>query len=190
MLSTMTRTALVLTAALSLIVRPSLKAQREEWTVFTPANDVSFVIAPTRSSFHIGDPITLKYDLVNVSNRALFAPKPWAVCPPQTHLLAWLEDSTGRPLPMVFTDQCATTLPTIPGRMGKEAQLLKPGERLSNTASVNTDVQTPGEYRIAATFYGWKPEDFSDADVAELAKMGAPFLRGEVPTSAKVTLTR
>jgi TonB family protein len=57
------------------------------------------------------------------------------------------------------------------------------------TVAVDTKLLAPGDYRVEATFYGWKPEDFSDADVAELAKMGAPFLRGEVPASAKVTLT-
>jgi TonB family protein len=166
------------------------------WHEFTPANDVAFVIDPTQSSVHVGDPITLRYDLINVSNRALFAPKPWAVCPPQKHVLAWLEDSAGRHVFGGFGYSCPTNFPTIAERMGKEAQLLKPGDRLSNTVSVDmktvavdTKLLAPGDYRVEATFYGWKPEDFSDADVAELAKMGAPFLRGEVPASAKVTLT-
>jgi hypothetical protein len=193
----MTRAPLVLTAALVLVVRPPVKAQHGEWTAFTPANDVSFTIAPERTSYHVGDPITLRYDLVNISNRALFAPKPWAVCPPQKHVLAWLEDSAGRHVFGWFGYSCPTNFPTVPERMGKEAQLLKPGDRLSNTVSVemrtvavDTKVLAPGDYRVEATFYGWKPEDFSDADLAELAKMGAPFLRGEVPASARITLTR
>jgi hypothetical protein len=190
MLSAMKRAALVQTAALLLIVRPALKAQHGEWTVFTPANDVSFTIMPTQTSVHIGDAITLKYDLVNVSNRALFAPKPWAVCPPQRHVLAWLEDSVGRHVFAGFGYSCGTNFPTIPERMGKEAQLLKPSERLSNTVSVETKGLVPGEYRVEAAFYGWKPEQFSDADVAELAKMGAPLLRGEVPASTRIAVIR
>jgi hypothetical protein len=184
-------------ASAKVTLTPQHEGYAAQWHEFTPANDVSFTIAPEQTSYHVGDPITLKYDLVNVSNRALFAPKPWAVCPPQKHVLAWLEDSAGRHVFGGFGYSCPTNFPTIPERMGKEAQLLKPGDRLSNTVSVemrtvavDTKLLAPGNYRVEATFYGWKPEDFSDADLAELAKMDAPFLRGEVPASARITLTR
>lgn len=181
------RSAFVAIVATLLILRLVIKAQHGEWTVFTPANDVSFTITPTQTSVHIGDPITLKYDVVNVSNRALYVSK--VVCPP---VMAWLEDSAGRHVVRGGVVSCLGPAPnaSISERMRVEAQLLKPGERLSNTVSVDTKGLAPGEYRVEAVFYGWKPEQFSDADLAELAKLGAPFLRGEVPASAKVTLTR
>jgi hypothetical protein len=74
--------------------------------------------------------------------------------------------------------------------MRREAQLLKSGDRISNTTTLGTKGLTPGDYRVEAVFYGWRPEDFSDADLAELAKFGSPFLRGEVPASGRITLIR
>jgi Tfp pilus assembly protein PilZ len=184
----MTRAAFVLTAALVLVVRPAAEAQHGEWAVFTPANDVSFIIVPTQSSYHVGETIRLKYDVVNVSNRALYVSK--VVCPPP--VMAWLEDSAGHHITQAGVTSCLGPAPgtSMSDRMQMEAQLLEPGDRLSNTTTLDTKALTPGDYRVEAVFYGWKPEQFSDAEVAELAKMGAPFLRGEVPASAKVTLTR
>jgi hypothetical protein len=183
----MTRAAFVLTAALLLIVRPTVKAQHGEWTVFTPATDVSFTITPTQSRYHVGETITLKYDVVNVSNRALFVSK--VMCPPP--VMAWLENSAGGHVGGVHAFSCLGPAGgSISDRMRLEAQLLKPGERLSNTASVDTKDLAPGDYRVEAVFYGWKPEALSDADLAELAKFGSPFLRGEIPASGRITLTR
>jgi hypothetical protein len=183
----LTRAAFVLTAALPLMVRPTVKAQHGEWTVFTPANDVSFTITPTQTSVHIGDAITLKYDLVNVSNRALYVSK--VECP--RPVMAWLEDSAGRHVVDAQVSSClGPARSSISERMRLEAQLLKPGGRVGNTTTVPTKGLTPGDYRVEAVFYGWRPEDFSDADLAELAKFGSPFLRGEVPASGRITLTR
>jgi len=45
-----------------------------------------------------------------------------------------------------------------------------------------------GAYRIEATLTGWSDDKFTDAERMELAKMGSPFLRGEVPASTRITL--
>jgi hypothetical protein len=187
-LSLVARPTMLALTATYLIVRQPLMAQHGEWTVFTPANDVSFVIAPTQSSYHIGETITLKYDVVNVSNRALYVSK--LVCPPP--VMVWLEDSAGHHITQGGVTSCLGPAPgtSMSDRMQMEAQLLKPGDRLSKATTLDTKALTPGDYRVEAVFYGWTPEQFSDAEVAELAKMGAPFLRGEMPASAKVTLTR
>jgi hypothetical protein len=36
---------------------------------------------------------------------------------------------------------------------------------------------------------GWTEEKFTDAEWPDLARMGNPFLRGDVPASMRVTLT-
>jgi hypothetical protein len=47
----------------------------------------------------------------------------------------------------------------------------------------------PGTYRIEATLYGWSYEKFTESQRMELAKMGNPFVRGELPASLPITLT-
>lgn len=46
----------------------------------------------------------------------------------------------------------------------------------------------PGAYRIEAVLYGWRDEDFSDAERIELPKIGAPLISGEAPASARIEL--
>jgi hypothetical protein len=36
---------------------------------------------------------------------------------------------------------------------------------------------------------GWDEEKFSDAERSELARMGCPFMKGEVSDSIRITLT-
>jgi len=44
--------------------------------------------------------------------------------------------------------------------------------------------------RPSAILYGWSTERLTEQDQADLPKMAAPLLRGEVPTSMRITLTR
>jgi hypothetical protein len=75
--------------------------------------------------------------------------------------------------------------------MKKEAVLLKPGEHLDGTFRLGTTLfggLKPGAYRIEATLSGWTEEKFSGAERSELAQMGSPFLRGDVPDSVRIKL--
>jgi hypothetical protein len=76
--------------------------------------------------------------------------------------------------------------------MSKEAVLLKPGEHLDGTLLLDTKLfggLKPGAYRVEAALTGWDEEKFTDAERSELARMGSPFMAGEVPDSIRVTLT-
>jgi TonB family protein len=193
----MTRAALVLTAALLLVVRPAGEAQwavGPAWTIFTPANDVSFrILGPSVSAANVST-IPITYEIGNVSNKPLYVPREWeGKCPVDPHVIARLESSDGRHTGNSgFYGVCTPNRLTMSfqERMNKEAVLLQPGDHFTGAWSIFlSSPVSPGEYRMEGVLYGWKPEDFSQADQAELAKMGAPFLRGEVPASAKVTLT-
>jgi hypothetical protein len=64
---------------------------------------------------------------------------------------------------------------TVIERMTREAVLLKPGEHMDGTLQLDTRLfggLRPGKYRIEGVLYCWRDEEFSAADVAELAKMG------------------
>jgi hypothetical protein len=77
--------------------------------------------------------------------------------------------------------------------MSREASLLKLGEHLDGTVQMSAAMDQgirPGAYRIEATLYGWRYEDFANAERTELMKMGNPFLRGEAPASMRMTLTK
>jgi hypothetical protein len=46
-----------------------------------------------------------------------------------------------------------------------------------------------GSYRLEATLSGWNENEFSPVQQSELTKMGAPFIRGDVPASTRIRLT-
>jgi hypothetical protein len=76
--------------------------------------------------------------------------------------------------------------------MNKEAVLLKPGEHVDGTFLLDTRLfggLKPGVYRVEAALTGWTEEKFTDAERSELAKMGSPFMAGEVSDSIRITLT-
>jgi hypothetical protein len=74
--------------------------------------------------------------------------------------------------------------------MNKEAVLLKPGEHYELTKSVPIPTGVPpGEYRVEAILIGWDFTRYDAEELTELAKIGNPFLRGEIPGSIRVTLT-
>src|ERR1700761_808025 len=69
-----------------------LVAQRE---TFVPPSDVLFKVFTDQSTYKVGESITLKYSVKNISNAALFVPREWeAICPRGPHLWAWFEDSS------------------------------------------------------------------------------------------------
>lgn len=170
----------------------SLFAQKD---TFAPPNDVSLVISSERSSYRTAEPISVKYKVTNVSNAPLFVPREWeAKCPAAPHLWAWFEEGSGRHFVPGYAGSCSpTTNPkTLTERMSKEAVLLKPGEHLEGTLRMETKLfggLKPGAYRIEAVLTGWAEEKFTDAERSELARMGSPFLRGEVPSSMNISLT-
>jgi hypothetical protein len=167
-----------------------LVAQRE---TFVPPSDVSFKISAEQASYKAGDSITLKYSVKNISNATLFVPREWeATCPASPHLWAWFEDSSGKHFVGGYGGSCVNGPKTISERMSKEAVLLKPGEHLDGTFRLDTKLfggLKPGVYRVEASFTGWTEEKFTDAERSELAKMGSPFMAGEVSDSIRITLT-
>jgi hypothetical protein len=66
--------------------------------------------------------------------------------------------------------------------------------QLCSPSNANTSVRgtfaglKPGAYRIQAALYGWREQDFNNAERSELASMGAPFLGGDVPASISIKL--
>jgi hypothetical protein len=74
--------------------------------------------------------------------------------------------------------------------MSKVAALLHPGEHIDGTFELEPGMfhLPPGGYRIEATLYGWKDDEFSEAERIELAKIGVPLLSGEEPASTQIEL--
>jgi hypothetical protein len=175
-----------------MVLRASPLAQKN---IFVPANDVSFVLSPGENSYGVREQIIVKYQIVNVSNGALFVPRGFeaTVClglgPP--HVWAGFENSSGQHFVPGYGASCSSTpgaaLPTVTERMSKGAVLLKPGEHLDGMLQLDPTMfggLPPGAYRIEAVLRGWQGDEFTDSDWTELAKMGSPFLRGEVHASA------
>jgi hypothetical protein len=161
--------------------------------VFVPASDISFKISTDRSSYRTSESVTLKYRIANISNVSLYVPREWeATCPASPHLWAWFEDSSGEHFVPGYGGSCSSAPKTIRERMSKEAVLLKPGQHLDGTFTLDTKLfggLKPGAYRIEAALSGWVEERFSDAERSELAQMASPFMTGEVPDSTSITLT-
>jgi len=163
------------------------------WTLFVPATAVSFAISTDRNRYSLSETITFKYRIVNISNHALYVPRTTIEgCPTVTmHVTAWLEDSMGRRNVTGWGVSCAGSFKqTVSQRMNKEAVLLKPGEHSDGTAALILPTGiTSGAYRIEAMLYGWDYERFTEQERMELATIGNPLLRGEIPASIRVTVT-
>ena len=184
------RTRILLGSFSCLLLTTSLVAQKE---TFAPANDVSFRISTNRSSYRVGEEITLKYRVINISDAPLYVPREWEVtCPGGPHLWAWFEGSSGQHFVPGYGGSCSSSPRTIGERMSKEAVLLKPSEHLDGTFRLASKLfgLKPGAYRIEATLSGWAEEKFTDAERAELARMSYPFLRGDLVDSMRIRLTR
>ena len=148
---------------------------------------------PTATSYGSDDPIPMKYKIANISGRPVFVPQTTEklLCPPVSHVTAWFESADGhygggRFGRRRFLRQKETDLTQ---RMNTGAVFLKPGEHMLGGRC--TEHQTIATRRLShpSNLSAWKPEEFSPTEQAELATMGAAVLRGEVPASAKVTLT-
>jgi len=167
-----------------------LVAQRQ---TFVPSSDVSFKISAEQASYKAGESITLKYSVKNISNATLFVPREWtATCPASPHLWAWFEDGSGKHFVPGYGGSCSGSPKTVSERMSKEALLLKPAEQVDGTFQLDTRLfggLKPGVYRVEAALTGWTEEKFTDAERSELAKMGSPFMAGEVSDSIRITLT-
>ena len=151
---------------------------------FVPANDISFTVTTERSMYRVGEQIDLKYEIVNISNAAVYIPREWdAQCPSKPHIWAWFETSSGKHLIPGYAGSCSASPQTLTERMNKEAVLLKPGERLEGAVKMDTTLFSlkSGSYRLEATLSGWNENEFSPVQQSEMTKMGAPFIRGAFP---------
>ena len=184
------KSAFLCAATSALLLTTAAFGQRE---TFVPANDVSFTVATERSTYRAGEQILLKYEIVNISNAAVYVPREWdAQCPATPHIWAWFESSSGKHFIPGYAGSCSTSPKTLTARMQKEAVLLKPGQRLEGTVRMDTTLfgaLKPGAYRLEASVSGWRESDFTPAQQSELAEMGTAFIRGEVPASTRITLT-
>ena len=171
------------------LLTTSLVAQKE---TFVPANDVSFSISTERSNYKAGEQIILNYRITNNSNAPLYVPREWEVkCPSRPHIWAWFENSSGQHLVPGYGGSCVSNPKSVTERMSQEAVLLKPGEHVDSTFRLDTTLfggLKAGAYRIEAVFSGWAEEKFTEAEWSELARIGSPFLRGEVPAFTRITL--
>jgi hypothetical protein len=154
------------------------KAQQQ---VFVLANDVSFTILPSRSSYKIGKPIKFVYRIRNIGHAALFVPgRVWSVqCPAITPPYVWagLEDISGKHyMPGYGGDCLGPTTMDVRERMQKDAALLRSGEVFQNSFQLETSMFVgrlmPGEYRLEGTLYGWRDEEFTPDERAALNAFG------------------
>jgi len=161
---------------------------------FVPGNDVSFTVATEHRSYRMGEQLIVNYEIRNSSNRAVYVPREGsATCPPRPHVLAWLENSSGRHFVAGYAGSCFLTKESMAERMKKETVLLRPGEHWHDHVVLDTSLfgaLKPGAYRIEAVLRGWSDKDFSEEQHSELPNLPAPLLRGEVPASTNITLTR
>jgi hypothetical protein len=168
-------------------------------TVFVPSNDVSFTISLEKKMFGVREKIPVRYRIENVSNGSLYIPRGFEstacldIGPP--HVWGWFENSSGQHFDLGYGASCGSTpgvFPSITERMTRGTVLLRPSEHFDGMLQLDAQIfggLPPGPYRIESALRGWRGDEFTDAQLAELAKMRNPFLRGEVPASARITLT-
>jgi len=172
-----------------------LSAQKE---TFVAVNDVSFTISTDRVEYGVQEHIAVKYQIVNVSNGALYVPRGFeaTACLERgsPHIRGGFENDAGRHFYGGYGISCGGTPgaapPTVTQRMGGAAVLLHPGGHPDGVLRLDPSMfrLPPGAYRIGAVLDGWKDTDFSDAERLELEKMGNPFIRGEAPASTPINL--
>jgi hypothetical protein len=179
------------------LIATSLVAQKNS---FVPANDISFAISTERKNYGVRERISVKYEIVNVSNGSLYVPRGFeeTVCRdgPQAapHVRGGFENSSGKHFYPGYGVSCSSTPgvapPSVMERLSKVAVLLRPGEHFDGTLQLDPAMfsLTPGAYRIEAVLNGWKNDQFSDAERAELERLSTLLLSGEAPASASITL--
>lgn len=170
--------------------------------VFTSANAVSFTISTDRNTYNSQERITVNYQVKNVSTGPLYVPKDQGeiLCSTTAkemasimHVDAWFENAAGKDFHSGWLGGCLGpgAPPTFSERIRDAAVLLRPGEHHDGTIVLDGRILKlpPGVYRIVAKLDGWKAEQFSIPERAELSKMAAPFLGGELSASTPVTVT-
>lgn len=179
------------------LIATSLIAQNG---IFVPANDISFTISTERKNYGVRERISVKYRIVNVSNGSLYVPRGFeaTICidGPRVgpHVLGGLENSAGKHFYPGYGASCGGTpgavSPTVTDMMSKVAVLLRPGEYFDGAFQLDPTMfhLTPGAYRVEAVLYGWRSDQFSDAERTELERLSAPILSGDVPASESINL--
>ncbi len=163
--------------------------------LFAPVSDVSFKISTDKKHYRVGERIKVKYLLTNTSGRALYVPlEAMAGCPaPYAFVWPLLENQSGEVFGSGYASSCLGETP-LSERISKEAFLLKPGERRFGEVGLDLDKKfftlKPGPLLLRVNFSGWKEERFTSAELTELARLGHPFLHGEVSESLQITVTK
>ncbi|HUE51988.1 MAG TPA: hypothetical protein VMO80_06595 [Terriglobales bacterium] len=185
------------TVFLSLLILCAISAKTQAQQPFVHGSDVLFRIRIDRKAYNIGDQITIRYTIKNVSNGALYVPRSqWEVkCGNPPHLWSRLEDSSGKHYEPGYAGSCLgpslTDRMTLPERMQRDAVLLRPGQEATGSFSFDSkiflDQLRPGVYRLEAVLYGWNLP-FDSNQLHDLAGMGTPFLIGGSDAVSQVEL--
>ena len=164
---------------------------------FVHCSDVVFSIRIDHRRYKVGEQIVIHYTIKNVSNGAFFVPKSqWDIrCGDGPHFWSWLENSSGKHYEPGYGFSCLRPSPedrmSISERMRKDALLLQPGQSATGSFSFDSQIFAkelkPGSYRLETVLYGWNLH-FDDAQLSQLAAMGAPFLIGETHATTQVEL--
>ena len=187
----MDRQVLCLLTVTILCSRVPIQAQQP----FVHGSDVALTIRTDQKRYAVEDPIVVRYTIRNVSNAALFVPKSqWDVrCGDPPHFWARLEDNQGKHYEPGYAFSCLGPRPedrmSISERMGKDAVLLRQGQALQGSFTFESKIfhLKPGFYRLEAVLYGWN-QPFSESELSELSRIGAPFLIGEDQANTRVEL--
>jgi hypothetical protein len=195
----------ILTAALSsapFISVPAAAAQSSSGPALTlsvPANDVSFSLSMEKSTYGTREKIPVNYRIENIGKGRLYVPLGFErtgclrLGPP--HIRGGFENSAGQHFVPGYGVSCGSTpgvFPAITERMVKGTALLQPGEHIDGILQLDPTMfggLPSGSYRIEVTLRGWKNDEFTSAELDELAKLGNPFLQDEVTASASISLT-
>jgi hypothetical protein len=173
-----------------MLIPVSLTAQKE---LFVPATDISFTISTERNRYGHRASITVKYQILNVSNGPVYVPRAWeAKCPRKPHVWAWFENGAGKHFAPGYGGSCSPIPQTAAERMGKEAVMLKPGEHADGMLQLDPTLfgggLPPGPYRIEAVLDSWHDDEFTPTELKELEAVGSRFVRGQAPASVLITL--
>ena len=165
-------------------------------SVFAPANDVSLTLSLEKDRFSVGEKVSVNYRITNISNHSLYVPRGWETTACLNHggphILGDFENSAGEHRGGGYGSSCGRTpgapQPTLTERMTKGTVLLHPGDHFDGILELFAVGMTSGPSRVEVTLRGWKGDEFTETELVELKAMGNPFLSGEVPASAQITL--
>jgi hypothetical protein len=186
------------TALIALLFVLATSAEANAQQPFVHGSDIRFSIRTDHEKYSVGDQIIIQYTIKNVSNGALYVPATqWEIkCGKNPHLWSRLEDRLGKHFEPGFGGSCMGPNPidrmSLLERMRKDALLLKPGQQVTGSFTLDSSIfdgsLRPGAYRLESVLYGWN-DRYDDAQLSELAGMGAPLLVGEKDASSLIELT-